>query len=107
MNFLLPMTPATTGPEFMPMRKASLRPPNCVRATVACMSSARSRRAVAWSDLLRGWHPRRDHVAIADRLDLFQIVSFNQVVEANKHLVEKIDYFVRRHAGRHRREFND
>src|SRR3984957_15348404 len=43
------MTPATTGPELMPMRKASFWSPNVRLATASRMSSASWTRAAAWS----------------------------------------------------------
>jgi hypothetical protein len=36
-------------------------------------------------------HPRSDHVAVADGLDLLEIVFLDQAVEALKYLVEEID----------------
>ena len=105
MNFLRPMTPATTGPELMPMRNASSRPPNVRASTAACMSRARSTRALAWSG--RSRHAGGDHVAVADRLDLLEAVFLDQIVEAMEDLVEQIDQPQRRHRGRHRRESDD
>src|SRR6476620_7773750 len=99
MNFLRPITPATTGPKLMPIRKASLRPPKVRSATASRISRANWTNTLAWSG--------RDHVAIADRLDLLQRVLLDQAVEAQEHLVEELDQGERHHRRNHRREADD
>ena len=50
MNFLLPITPATTGPVWIPIRIDSGDPVRLAYASMpACMSSAMWAIAVAWS----------------------------------------------------------
>ena len=52
-------------------------------------------------------HAGRDHVAVADRLDLLEVVLLDQRVEALEDLVQQVDQAERRHAGGHRRELDD
>ena len=106
MNFFLPMTPATTGPELMPMRNASLRSPN---VRVATASAHIDRKLYESGRVVRSLarHSRRDHVAVADGLDLLEIVLFHQVVEALEDVVEQIDQTQRSHSSGHRRELDD
>src|SRR5271166_4649907 len=55
----------------------------------------------------RAWHPRGDHVTVADRLDLLQVVLVDEIVEALEHVVEQVDQSERHHRRRHRGEFDD
>ena len=103
MNFFLPMTPATTGPELTPIRNASLSSPN-VRVATALAHVQRKLHKSGRVVRPLPRHPRRDHVAVADRLDLLQIVFLDQPVEAKKHLVELINQLHRRQLRRHWRE---
>ena len=51
-----------------------------------------------------GRYAGRDHVAVADGLDLLDTVAVDQAIEAVEDLVEQIDEFERRHGSGHRRE---
>ena len=52
-------------------------------------------------------HARRDHVGIADRLDLFDVVLLGQEVEVREEVVEETDDLGRLQAVRQRREVDD
>ena len=106
MNFLAPITPATTGPELMPMRKASRRPPNgWLRHGLLHVERELDQHAGVVGAPPR--HPGRHHVAVADGLDLLEVVALDQRVEALEHVVQELDQAERRHAGGHRREVDD
>ena len=51
-------------------------------------------------------HARGNHVAVADRLDLFEVILLDEIVEALEDVVEEIDEAQRAHGRRHRREFD-
>ena len=52
-------------------------------------------------------HARRDHVGIADRLDLLDPVALGQEVEVREQVVEEADHLGRLQAVRQRREVDD
>ena len=52
-------------------------------------------------------HARRDHVGIADRLDLLDVVALGQEVEVREQVVEETDDLGRLQAVRQRREVDD
>ena len=81
MNFLRPMTPATTGPELMPMRKASFWSPN-VRARYRLPHVERELDEGGRVVQSLAWHPAGNHVAVADRLDLLDVIFLHKIVEA-------------------------
>src|SRR3984957_7033185 len=53
------------------------------------------------------WHACSDHVTVADRLDLLQLVLVDKIVEALEYFVEQIDQGERQHGRRHRGESDD
>ncbi len=88
MNFFVPMTPATTGPQWIPIRK---RTPRREAASIASIAADQVERQVG--DAL-GVIDRLvqqaadDHVGVADRLDLLESMTLDQVVEDGEHLIE-------------------
>jgi len=58
----------------------------------------------AWC--VRTRHARCHHVVIADRLDLLQVIFFNQAVEVRKYFVEQIDHLRGGHFCAHRSEIH-
>ena len=88
------MTPATTGPELIPMRSLSsvLVDEARVRAVAHLEREARERLRMV------GAVPRHaggDHVAVADRLDLLHLVAVDELVEAREQAIEKADDLAR------------
>src|SRR5689334_3238951 len=106
MNFLRPITPATTGPELMPMRKASRRPPKAPRFDGRPHVERETREGACMIGTF-GRYTRSDHVAVADGLDLLDAVLVDQAVETMEDLVEQLDELERRHRRGHRREVDD
>ena len=49
-------------------------------------------------------HASGDHVAVADRLDLFEAVLLDEIVESGEDLVEQVDQAQRNHRRSHRGE---
>ena len=71
------------------------------------MSSAMFDQRRAWSGCAAAARPDADHVAVADRLDLLEVVLLDQVVEALEDLVEELDQLAAASCRRHRREIDD
>jgi hypothetical protein len=53
------------------------------------------------------WHARRDHVAVADRLDLLDLVAVDELVEAREEAIEEADNLACVEPARERREVDD
>ena len=81
MNFLVPMTPATTGPQWMPIRKRDAEPGGRLdpadRVGEVERHGGHARRVVVRP--LR--HAADDHVGVADRLHLLEAVAVDEPVE--------------------------
>ncbi len=90
-NRLRPMTPATTGPELMPMRSSRPRsptaPPGAIAATMSSASSGQGSRVVRPGV----GNARGDHVGVADGLDLLEPVRSREVVEVAEEAIEQPD----------------
>ena len=108
MNFLVPMTPATTGPQWMPIRK--LMPSRAAALDVArprrraSSAIAATRAGVVVGSL---GHAADDHVGVADRLDLLQPVALDEAVEDREDVVQDADQLVRRQRRRQPGELDD
>ena len=106
-NRLRPMTPATTGPELMPIRSCSPRSPTAppgARGIDHVEAEVGQRAGVVRA---RVGHARRDHVRVADRLDLLEAVALGEIVEVAEQPVEQADDLGRRQAVGSRREVDD
>ena len=102
----MPITPATTGPELMPILSSRPGSPASIdAATTSRISSARARPCARGPDTAR--HAGSRHVAVADRLDLLQTVPLHNRVEPGEELVEHADHLGRRETLGERREPHD
>src|SRR6516164_103423 len=101
------MTPAITGPECSPTRIVNgtgSRDRN--RAVAATMSSANFRRHPGVIGARRRQAVDR-HVAVADRLYLFDPDIFGELVEFAEQFIETGNYFIDLHARRDLAEADD
>ena len=55
----------------------------------------------------RPGNPRRDHVAVADRLDLLDLVAVDELVKSREQSIEQRDHLTRVEAARERSEIDD
>ena len=85
------MTPAMTGPVWMPMRACSFQLRRFGDGGYRLEHARRERgNAVGVVGLSFG-NSGRDHVGVADGLDLFHSVFRGQAVECGKNPAEKVD----------------
>ena len=95
-NFLRPMTPATTGPELMPIRSSRSRSPTAPSGAVDVDHVERQEGERLRVVGPRVGHARGDHVRVADRLDLLEAVPLGERVELAEQSVEQPDDLGRR-----------
>ena len=83
------MTPAVAGPQWMPMRSRSLRPPSGGCCPITSIIASASRPIATAPSAGLAIEPCRRHVAVADGLDLFDAVLLAQRIEGAHQAVEE------------------
>ena len=101
------MTPATTGPELIPIRSSRPEVADVVLRAHRLAHVERHPRQRLGVIRARRRDARRDHVAVADRLDLLEPVPLGELVEVAEQVVEEADDLGRLQMLRHRREVDD
>ncbi len=100
MNLRVPMTPATTGPQWMPMRK---RDAELDRSLDLPDGGGQLERHLgdALRVVVRSFgQAADDHVRVADGLDLLQPVALDEGIEGREDVVQHADQLGRLRASR-------
>ena len=98
-----PITPAVAGPQWMPTRSLSLRRPSGGWRSITSIIASASR-PTRPRRRPRAVEAARRHVAVADGLDLVDLIAFAQLIERAHEPIEKVDDLLGGKIVRRRRE---